>query len=224
MAEGAETIASDDRRGGPKPSAHDQCSWTLLSSGTPSGKDKMDDEIKLAGLEALVPEEFEKLNSNRLRTFEDAGVEIVTYVGAKFGLRIRDSKPSDTVLREHSRPHGCWSGQLSLVGQRKSVIIFVRWVFSSAVEHIFNETATQARTQASNRLAKGNQSKSWSKSESSITGKGTRKENNGLSKGTKSATTGSKGAKGSGKGKSSKTGISRLEHLKPETCLETQES
>ena len=38
-------------------------------------KDKMDDEIKLAGLEALVPEELEKhliLNSNRLRTFEDA--------------------------------------------------------------------------------------------------------------------------------------------------------
>ena len=38
-------------------------------------KNKMDDEIKLAGLEALVPEELEKhliLNSNRLRTFEDA--------------------------------------------------------------------------------------------------------------------------------------------------------
>ena len=37
-------------------------------------KDKMDDEIKLGGLEALVPEELEKhfiLNSNRLRTFED---------------------------------------------------------------------------------------------------------------------------------------------------------
>ena len=36
---------------------------------------KMDDKIKLAGLEALVPEELEKhliLNSNRLRTFEDA--------------------------------------------------------------------------------------------------------------------------------------------------------
>ena len=42
------------------------------------------------------------LNSNRLRTFEDARLEIVTYVEAKFGLRIRDSKPSDTGLREHS--------------------------------------------------------------------------------------------------------------------------
>ena len=61
-------------------------------------KDKIDDEIRLAGLEALVPEELEKhliLNSNRFRTIEDALLEIVTYVEAKFGLRIRDSKPSD---------------------------------------------------------------------------------------------------------------------------------
>ena len=61
-------------------------------------KGMMDDEIKLAGLEELAPEELEKhliLNSNRLRTFEDARLEIVTYVEAKFGLIIRDSKPSD---------------------------------------------------------------------------------------------------------------------------------
>ena len=41
-------------------------------------KNKMDDEIKLFGLEALVPEELEKhliLNSNRFRTFEDARLE-----------------------------------------------------------------------------------------------------------------------------------------------------
>ena len=72
-------------------------------------KDKMDDEINQAGwLEsALVPEELEKhliLNSSRLRTFENARLEIVTYVKAKFGLRIRDSKPSDTRFREHSDP------------------------------------------------------------------------------------------------------------------------
>ena len=38
-------------------------------------KDKMDDKIKLAGVEALVPTKLEKhliLNSNRFRTFEDA--------------------------------------------------------------------------------------------------------------------------------------------------------
>ena len=54
-------------------------------------KDKM---IKLVGLQALVLEELAKhliLNSNRLRTFEDArSLEVVTYVEAKFGFRIRD--------------------------------------------------------------------------------------------------------------------------------------
>ena len=48
-----------------------------------------------------MPEELEKqviLNSNRLRTFEDARLEVVTYVEAKVGLRIRDSKPSDTSI------------------------------------------------------------------------------------------------------------------------------
>ena len=72
-----------------KPSAYDHFSWSVLSSGTPSGnrtlgvlrvsatrrwmlKDKLDDGIKLAVLEALVPEELEKhliLNTNCLRTF-----------------------------------------------------------------------------------------------------------------------------------------------------------
>ena len=71
-------------------------------------KDKLDDEIKLAGLESLVPEELEKhliLNSNRLRRFEDACLEVVTYVEAKFGLRIRDFKASDGcswTLKSHS--------------------------------------------------------------------------------------------------------------------------
>ena len=67
-------------------------------------KDKLNDEIKLAGLEALVPEEVEKhliLNSNRLRTFEDARLEVVTYVQAKFGLRIRDG------FAWTLRSHGC---------------------------------------------------------------------------------------------------------------------
>ena len=70
-------------------------------------KDTLDDEIKLAGPESLVPEELEKhliLSSNRLRTFEDARLEVVTYLEVKFGLRIRDSKPSDTGARGHSDP------------------------------------------------------------------------------------------------------------------------
>ena len=60
------------------------------------------------------------LNSNRLGTFEDARLEIVTYVKAKFGLRIRDSKPSDTGLREHSDPMDVGAAN-SLVRQRKRV-------------------------------------------------------------------------------------------------------
>ena len=70
-------------------------------------KDRLDDEIKLAGLESLVPEELEKhliRNSNHLRTFEDARLEVGTFVEAKFGLRSRDSKPSDTSTRGHSDP------------------------------------------------------------------------------------------------------------------------
>ena len=46
-------------------------------------KDKLDDGIKLTGLEALVLEGLQKhwvLNSSRLRTFEDARLEIVTDV------------------------------------------------------------------------------------------------------------------------------------------------
>ena len=53
------------------------------------GESKMNDEIKLAGLEALVPKELEKhlmLNSNCIRTFEDARRELVTYVEKQFGF------------------------------------------------------------------------------------------------------------------------------------------
>ena len=47
-----------------------------------------------------MPEELEKhliLNSNRLRTFEDARLEVVTYVEAKFGLRHSDPMDVDAV-------------------------------------------------------------------------------------------------------------------------------
>ena len=87
-------------------------------------KDKLDDEINLAGLESLVPEELEKhliLNLDRLRTFEDARLEVVTYVEAKFGLMIRDSKPSDTGSRGHTDPMDV-DAVISLVWQRKRVI------------------------------------------------------------------------------------------------------
>ena len=119
-------------------------------------KDKWDDENKLAGLEALVTEELEKhliLDTNRLRTFEDTRLEVVTYVEAKFGLRIRDSKPSETGLREHLEV-GAVSTLASGKGKGSSSPrdgwFKVRW------EHSFNEIAMHARAQASNRLARAN--------------------------------------------------------------------
>ena len=65
-------------------------------------KDTLGDEIKLAGMEELVLEELKqhfKLNSKRLRTFAEPRLEIVTYVEAKFGLRISDSKPIESSCR-----------------------------------------------------------------------------------------------------------------------------
>ena len=122
-------------------------------------KDKLDDEIKLAGLESLVPEDLEKhliLNSNRLRTFEDARLEVVTYVEAQFSLRIRDSKPSDTGARGHSDPTDV-DAVNSLSRQAKEDGHQVRSMgVLGAVQHILNETAMHAKAQASNRMAKAN--------------------------------------------------------------------
>ena len=98
----------------------------------------------------------EASNSNRLRTFEDARLEIVTYVEAKFGLIIRDSKPSDTGSRGHSDPMDVEAvNSLSRLAKEKGHRVRVMDVLS-AVEHIFNETAMHARAQASKRLARAN--------------------------------------------------------------------
>ena len=54
--------------------------WETYAPRYEKVKGKMDDEIKRAGLESLVPEELEKhliFNSTRLKTFEDACSEIV---------------------------------------------------------------------------------------------------------------------------------------------------
>ena len=93
-------------------------------------KDKVDDENMLAGPEALVPEELEKhliLNSNRLRTFEDARLEIVTYAEAKFRLKIRDSQPSDTGPRGHSVPMDVDAVDSLSSGKAKGVSASVRF-------------------------------------------------------------------------------------------------
>ena len=93
----------------------------------------MNDEIKLAGLEALVPEELEKhliLNSNRIRTFEDARREVVTYVEAKFGfLKFVIPSRVTRVCVNNQRFGAVNSLSLSLVSRRKRVIRFACWVF-----------------------------------------------------------------------------------------------
>ena len=60
----------------------------------------LDNELKLAGMDALVPEELARyllLNATRRSTHEAAELEVVTYAEAKTGLRIRDTQPSEAV-------------------------------------------------------------------------------------------------------------------------------
>ena len=178
-------------------------------------KDKLDDEIKLAGIESLVPEELEKhliLNSNRLRTFEDARLEVVTYVEAKFGSRILDSIPSDTGSRGHSDPMDVDAVNSLSCCKGKGSSSPREGFFMCGGAH-FQRDCNARKGTCKESSGKGKQSKSWSKSE----GKGESKEHKGKSKGTK-------GSEGSHKGKTSKNGLSGLENSKSETSSETQES
>ena len=141
-------------------------------------KDRMDDEIKLAGLEALVLKEPEKhliLNSNRLRTFEDARLEIVTHEEAKFGFRIRDSKPSDTDLREHSDPMDVGAVNSLSSGEGKWSSNPSDGCFKCGAAH-FHVDCNASKNTGKQPSGKGNQNMSWSTSEPSISGKGKRKE------------------------------------------------
>ena len=113
-------------------------------------KSKIDDEIKLAGLEALVPEELEKhliLSSDRLRTFEDARLEIVTYVEAKFGLRIREAGPREAVLRASKQ------STLLQPAKEKRRRCHMAGASHAAVLTIY-ATAMHAKARTSNRLTK----------------------------------------------------------------------
>ena len=143
-------------------------------------EDKLDDVVKLAGLEALVPEELERhliRNSNRLRTFEDARPEVVTYVEAKFGLRTRDSKPSDTSIRGHSDPTDVDAVNTLSSGKGKGSSSPRDGCFKSGGAH-FQRDCNARKSTGKQSSGKGKQSKSWSKSE----GKGKSKENKGKSK------------------------------------------
>ena len=168
-------------------------------------KGKMEDELKRAGLETLVPEELEKhliFNSNRVKTFEDARSETVKYVEEKFGLRIRDFEQGKAELCKRSDPSdvGVVSSLLSAKGKSSDPR---SGCFKCDAAH-FQRDCNASKNMCKQMSGAGNQNKSWSMSEPSSSGKGKSKENQGetkgLSKGTKSET---KGAKGSCKGKTS---------------------
>ena len=150
-----------------------------------------------------MPEELKKHlipNSNRLRTFEDARLEVVTYVEAKFGLRIRDAESGDAGSRGRSDP--------SEVDAVNSLSSSKGKGSSSPRDSCFH---VRGHFQRDCQL-----SKSWSKSE----GKGKSRDNKGKTEGTSK---GVKGAKGFNKGKSSIIGLSGLEHPRSETNSEIQD-
>ena len=155
------------------------------------------------------------LDSSRLRTFEDARLEIVTYVEAMFVLRIRDSKPSDTGLREHSDPTdvGAVNSLSSVQGKWSSGPSVGCFKCGGAP---FQRDGYASKNTGKQSSGKGNQSKLWSKSEPSMTGKGKCEEH-----GTKGAI---QGSESSVENKLSTIGISGLENLKSETSSETQDS
>ena len=139
----------------------------------------------------------------------------MTYVEAKFGLKIRDSKPSDTGSRGHSDPMDVDAVNSPSSGKGKGHRVCVM-VFKCCGAH-FQRDCNARKSTGKKSSGKGKQSKSWSKSE----GKGKSKDNKGKSKG---KSNGTKGAKGSHKDKTSKIGLSNLENSKAEISSETQES
>ena len=184
-----------------KSCVHDHFSWTVFSSGVRSGdrtlgvpcvairewlKDKLDDDIKFVGLEALVfeelekhlnleslePEELEKhlnFNSGPLRTFEDARLNVVTCVEAKFGFGIRDSKPSDTGVRGHSDPMDVDAVNSLSSGKGKGTSSPRDGRFKCGGAQ-YQRDCNARKSTGKQSFAKGKQSKSWSQSE----GKGKR--------------------------------------------------
>ena len=168
-------------------------------------KGNLDDEIKLACLEACVPEELEKhliVNSNHLGTFEDARLEIVAYVEAKFGLRSGDSKPSDTGSRGHSDPTDVDAINSFASGKGKGSSSPRDGCFKCGGTYVERDCSVHANPRKGNGKqwsGNGKQSKSWSKS----AGKGKSKEGKGDGQ-SKGISKGSKSVKGSYTGNTSK--------------------
>ena len=140
----------------------------------------------------------------------------MTYVEAKFGLRIRDSTPSDTGLREHSDPTDVGAVHSLSSGKGEGSSSPRDGCFKCGGAH-FQRDCNASKSTGKQSSGQGRQSKSWSKSE----GKGKSKENK---RNAKDSPKEPKVPKALAKIKTSKTGILGLENLKTETSSETQES
>ena len=116
------------------------------------------------------------------------------------------------VLLEHSDPMDVDAVNSLSSGKGKGSLSPRDGCFKCGGAHFQRDCSARKNT-GKQSSGKGKQSKSWSKSE----GQGKSKENDGKSKGTK-------GAKGSHEGKTSKTDLSGLENSKSEISSETQES
>ena len=96
----------------------------------------------------------------------------MTFVEAKFGLRIRDSKPSDTGLREHSDPMDAGAVNSLPSGKGKGSSGPRDGCFKCGGAH-FQRDCNASKNIGKQSSGKGNQSKSWSKS----VGTGQKREN-----------------------------------------------
>ena len=108
-------------------------------------------------MKAFVLEELKKylvLNSNRLRTFDDARLEFVTYAEAKFGSTIHDTMPSESAARglDDDAINSLASGTVKERGHH-----VLETVVPSVAEAIFRETAlfTQLHAKVTARNANG---------------------------------------------------------------------
>ena len=152
----------------------------------------------------------------------------MTYVKAKFGLRTRDSRPSDTGTRGHSDPMDVDVFNSLSSAKGKGLSSPRDGCFMCGGAH-FQRDCNARKGTGKQSYGKGKQSKSWSKSEPSFSGKGKCKENKGKSKGkakgkSKGTKSANQGATDSHKGKTSGAGLSGLQNSKSEARSDIQES
>ena len=104
------------------------------------------------------------LSSNRMRTFEDARLEIVTYVEAQFGLRIRDSRAGDTGPRGQSDPIDIHAVKSLSSGKGEGSSSPRDGRLKCGGAH-FQRACNARKDNGKQSFCKGKQSKSWSNGE-----------------------------------------------------------